>query len=406
MRTIHASSALLLALVVASTSWNSTAFAASAADAREQHAAVAMGVTFGVLFHELAHAMIGELELAATGPEEDTADEFSALAMSQMAAGETDPTLINIATYSTLLWRYWALEKERTGQPQSLWGEHAPDDRRFRHTFCMLYGADPALFGHLANAVGVDQRFKDRCPEDYKKRERAWEAIIEPKARNLGPDLPGDHPANAAGGRIRLQVSPTQSHVGPFVNVLFGEPAMVEFLDMLSRYLVWPRDLLVSFQDCGQVNAYYAPDAGAVIMCYEIIEEATRTVLQGEGLAAVAPRDSAPAFFQGMWSTRLTTVYGLLDVNIAFGEDGIYRSDEVWVQTGGLAARVTGSWAAQSAADNLLLIHRRPAGWLPQEFCYYDQAACQAQGYESASYGRIIDQNTVEMDGAVWQRVR
>ena len=406
MRTIHASSALLLALVVASTSWNSTAFAASAADAREQHAAVAMGVTFGVLFHELAHAMIGELELAATGPEEDTADEFSALAMSQLAAGETDPMLINIATYSTLLWRYWALEKERTGQRQPWWDEHASDERRFRNTFCLLYGANPALFGNLAVSVGVDQRFRARCPEDYKKREKAWEAIIEPKARNLGPESPGHHPASAAGGRIRLQVSPTHSYVGPFVKVLVGEPAMVGLFDMLSDYLVWPRDLLVSFQDCGEVNAYYEPDVGAIIMCYEVIEKATRIVLQGEGLAAEAPRDSAPVFFQGMWSTRLTTVYGLLDVTIAFGEDGIYRSDEVWVQTGGLAARVTGSWAAQSAADNLLLVHRRPAGWLPQEFCYYDQAACQAQGYESASYGRIIDQNTVEMDGAVWQRVR
>ena len=99
-------------------------------------------------------------------------------------------------------------------------------------------------------------------------------------------------------------------------------------------------------------------------------------------------------------------MYGLLDVTISFGEDGGYRNDEVWVQTAGLAARVTGSWAPQSAADNLLLIHRRPASWLPQEFCYYDQAACQAQVYESASYGRVIDQNTVEMDGAVWQRVR
>lgn len=326
--------------------------------------------------------------------------------MSQMAAGETDPMLINIATYSTLLWRYWALEKERAGQPQPWSGEHAPDMRRFYRTFCMIYGADPALFGNLANSVGVDQRFKARCPEDYKKRERAWEAIIEPKARNLGPDLPGHHPANAAGGRVRLQVLPTQSQFGPFVKIVSGEPAMVEFLDMLSRYLVWPRDLLVSFEDCGHVNAYYDRNAGRIIMCYEIIEEATRIVLQGEGLTAVAPRDSAPAFFQGMWSTRLTTVYGLLDVNIIFGEDGSYRSDEVWAQTSGIAARVTGSWAAQSVADNLLLIHRRPAGWLPQEFCYYDQAACQAQGHESASYARIIDQSTVEMDGAVWQRTR
>lgn len=397
--------AWLLALTIAGAPWTGVALAASALDAGEKHAAVATGVTFGVFFHELAHAMIGELQLAATGPEEDTADEFSALAMSQLAAGETDLMLINVATYSTLLWYYWALEKEQVGQFQPWSDEHAPDIRRFRHTFCMLYGADPALFGSLADRVGLDQGFKSRCPADYKKREAAWDAIIEPKARNLGPDLPGHHPADTAGGRIRLQVWPTESYVGPFVKTL--EPTMVEFMDALSDYLVWPRDLVVEFQNCGGANAYYDPNAGAIIMCYEIIEEATRVVLQGEGLTArPAPRNSAPAFFPGTWLARLNTAYGLLDVTITFGEDGSYRSDEVWVQTGSLAARVVGAWTAQPAADALLLIHRRPAEWLPQEFCYYDQAACVEPGSEWASYARIIDRNAVEMDGVVWQRVR
>lgn len=387
--------------IVAAIFGNGAALATNAADVREKHAAVAMGVTFGVLFHELGHAMIGELELAATGPEEDAVDEFSALVMSQMAAGETDPLLIDIATYSTLLWYHQA--RQRAGEPQPVWGEHSPDMRRFRHTFCMLYGADAALFGDLANRLGVDQHFKRRCPEDYKKREMAWEAIIQSKARNLGPDSPGHHPANTPGGRIRVQVLPTRNPYGPFVAVVFNRPEVDELLDMLSDYLVWPRDLPIEFKDCGVPNAFYNPTAGAIEMCYELIERLTRLVVQGEGLVA-APRDSALAFLQGTWSTRLNTAHGLLDVAITFAEDGSYRNDEVWAATGGIAARIAGAWSVQPAAEDQLLIRRRPAEWLPQEFCYYDQAACQPQASESTSYARIIDQNTVEMDGAVWQR--
>lgn len=391
--------------IAAATFGNTTALATNAADVREKHAAVAMGVTFGVLFHELGHAMIGELELPATGPEEDTADEFSALMMSEMARGETDPLLIDIATYSVLLWHYHA--RQRVGEPQAVWGEHSSDIRRFRHMFCMLYGADPALFGGLANRLEVDQHFKSRCLEDYKKRKRAWEAIFESKARNLGPDSPGHHPANTPGGRIRVQVLPTSNPYGPFVAAVFHSPEWDEMRVMLSDYLVWPRDLSIEFKDCGVANAFYKPGAGAIAMCYELIEHFSQLVMQGEGLAVTAaPRNSALTFLQGTWSTRLNTSHGLLDVAITFAEDGSYRNDEVWAQTGGLAARIAGAWSARPAAEDQLLISRSPAEWLPQEFCYYDQAACQPQASETASYARIIDQNTVEMDGAVWQRSR
>ncbi len=111
------------------------ALAESAAAAGPQRMAeVVMGVTMGVFFHEFAHAMIGELELPATGPEEDTADEFSALVMSLLTQDEMDPGSLNAATYSSLLWYYWTLEKDRAGQVVPWHGEHAPDMRRFRHT--------------------------------------------------------------------------------------------------------------------------------------------------------------------------------------------------------------------------------------------------------------------------------
>ena len=369
--------------------------------------AVTIGVTMGVLFHEFAHAMIGELGLPATGPEEDTADEFSALLMGELASVADHPVLVDVATYSSFLWFHLALAKERAGQSHPWRDEHAPDIRRFRHSFCMLFGSNPALYSGLADRHGFDQRFKARCLDEYAKRSKAWESIVEPSARNLGADFPGLHPADAPGGRINVVFRPTSNRYMQMVELPLEE-MLVALVGELSRYLVWPRDLLVEFRDCGTVSAHYDPGLGAITMCYEMIEYASQTVLQAEGIAsAPAPGASALAFVQGTWWMRLNTVYGLLDVAITYQPDQTYRSDEVWVQSGILAARVAGTWAAELATPNQLLIHRRPDEWLPQAACYYDQAACQPYVGQSVTYpAQIIDQNTMHVDGVVWQRMR
>ena len=383
--------------------------AAVAAVGQDQRVAeIAMGVTMGVLFHELGHAMIGELELPATGPEEDAVDEFSAVAMSMFAAGETDRLLINTAKYSSLLWFRLAQKKEREGQFSPWHGEHAPDHRRFRHTFCILFGANPAAYNWLADEVGVDQDFKNRCHADYGRKVRAWESILELRARNLGPDSLGVYPATTPGGRINLVVHDSANEYAQFAKLLVGE-GLGELTDSLSQYLVWPRDLLVEFRNCGEINAYYHPD-GIVTMCYEYIRYASQIVLQAEGIAAVpSQRGSIMSFVQGTWSARVLVASHPLDVAITYRPDQTYLIEEVWVpaglQPGGLAARIEGTWAAvEGGAANQLFIHRQPEQWLPQEGCYYSQAAC---GSETQAYpAQIIDQNAIYVDGIVWSRTR
>lgn len=367
-----------------------------------------MGVTMGVLLHELGHAMIRELELPATGPEEDTVDEFSAVAMSMAAAGETDRLLINTAKYWSLLWWHMAQKNEREGQFFPWHGEHAPDLRRFRHTFCVLFGANPTAYDRLADSVGVDQNFKRRCAADYGRKKRAWESILELRARNLGPGSPGVYPATTPGGRIDLVVHDSANKYAPFAKLLVSE-GLVQLTDLLSQTLVWPRDLLVEFRDCGEINAYYHPD-GIVTMCYEYIRYASQIVLQAEGIAAMpSQRGSIMSFVQGTWSARVLAASHPLDVTITYNPDQTYLIEEVWVpaglQPGGLAARIEGTWAAvEGDAANQLFIHRQPEQWLPQESCYYTMAAC---GSETQAYpAQIIDQNAIYVDGIVWLRTR
>lgn len=111
------------------------------------------------------------------------------------------------------------------------------------------------------------------------------------------------------------------------------------------------------------------------------------------------------SFLHGAWWARIATAYGPLDVTVVYHPNRTYQSDEVWAQSGDLAARVMGAWSAEAAGDQLF-IHRLPEQWLPQQFCYYSQAACQGQARTISHPARMIDRNTMNVDGVVWQRTQ
>lgn len=388
--------------VVAAWVAHQQSLAASEVAVEQRVAEVAMGVTMGIFFHELGHAMIGELKLPATGPEEDTVDEFSAIAMSQVAEGEMDPLLGRVASYSSLLW-YVLAEQAAQGRTPTPWhGEHSPNIRRFRHTFCLLFGSNPAMYSRLADQFRFDQRFRSRCEQDFTKRFKAWESIMASKARYPGLDSPGAYPADAPGGRINLSFRPSRSGYMPFAKQLFD--ALSPVLDNLSRYLVWPRNILVEFRDCGEINASYDPFQGRIEMCYEMIKHGTELVLRAEGIDVAPARDPAMSFLQGTWWARIDTEYGPLDVTITYHPNGAFQIDEIWAQSGDPAARVGGTWSAESAG-NQFLIRRLPQQWLPQDFCYFSQAACRGAQATSRP-AQVVDRNAMSVDGVVWQRTQ
>src|SRR5690606_27280565 len=110
--------------------------------------AMVIGATMGVLFHELGHALIGEFGVPSTGPEEDTADEFSALLMSGMTSSDDFPSkppeeqkfLQDVVSYATLLWYHDAQKMAAAGQRLPWYDEHSASETRFRNTLCIIYG--------------------------------------------------------------------------------------------------------------------------------------------------------------------------------------------------------------------------------------------------------------------------
>lgn len=234
-----------------------------------------LGVAKSILMHELGHALIGELGVPATGPEEDAVDIYAALHLAETVAQASDNRALanDTASYASLLWYYSGRLEEQQNIPASEgWqDEHTGGLKRFRNMFCVIYGADPRGFSRLAEAVGLEERTLARCEDEFLKQNRAWRAILSPYARLSAAMPEGRLPADAAGAEIAVEFHPSNRQIGEYVRQNY-QAELTRVAQALGQAYVLPRRVKVVFQDCDAVNAWYYPKEGSVTMCYDIIE--------------------------------------------------------------------------------------------------------------------------------------
>ena len=190
-----------------------------------------VGALFGVLFHEFGHAIIGEIEIPATGPEEDTVDEFSALLLSEAIkpsnfaadAASDREFVLEVARYAALLWKHVADMEAKAGGSTPWYDEHSDSANRFGNMLCMIYGADPQSFAALADTVELPERQRQICTLELPKRLKAWRTITAPYRRDNGdyPESPGMQPSNAKGAAITVDFEPSTTATGQALLPLF-----------------------------------------------------------------------------------------------------------------------------------------------------------------------------------------
>jgi rhodanese-related sulfurtransferase len=235
-----------------------------------------LGVTNGIFMHEFGHALIAELQLPSTGPEEDAVDIFSALRVvepTMYPSGDETIDLIGreVAIYSVLPWYYGGMINAQTGQQMPWQDEHTGDLRRFRNTFCVIYGGNPGLYGHIADQVGMEERTLSRCAEEFNRQNRAWRTILAPHTR-IGAWHPDGHlTADAPGSTVNVTFETPTTPVSKFLVEAF-EDGLRGFAEDLAKTYVLPRDLTVTYRQCGELNAWYAANEGSITMCYDLIE--------------------------------------------------------------------------------------------------------------------------------------
>lgn len=122
-------------------------------------------------FHELGHAMVGELGLPITGSGEAAADEIATLFLARGAEHQ------QIAL--TAARRYQAKLKQQ-GHKDPYFSTHPFDSVRLEAILCLLYGSDKAAHEDLMRRLKVPPSKLAYCLRDAPERRRSWSKLLAP----------------------------------------------------------------------------------------------------------------------------------------------------------------------------------------------------------------------------------
>ena len=149
-------------------------------EAEEGGEAVA-GATLFTFFHELGHALIDLYDLPVTGREEDAVDQLATMIL--LEGGEEGETAAINGAWSFLTEEEEEEEQAEEGEEQeelAFWDEHSLDEQRFYNIVCWSYGKNPESFQYLVDDETLPEGRAERCPAEYDRMSRSWDALLEP----------------------------------------------------------------------------------------------------------------------------------------------------------------------------------------------------------------------------------
>ncbi|MDO3400488.1 DUF4344 domain-containing metallopeptidase [Mycolicibacterium neoaurum] len=129
-----------------------------------------------VLYHELGHALIGELELPITGREEDVADQMAAYILT---SDDDSKDFLLTAAESYALAGSRVAEYDDTDFSDT----HSLDPQRSANFLCYVYGSDETTFRYLVDDGALNEDRAESCAEEYEKLSTAWDTLLEPHIR-------------------------------------------------------------------------------------------------------------------------------------------------------------------------------------------------------------------------------
>ncbi|MFI8324952.1 DUF4344 domain-containing metallopeptidase [Streptomyces sp. NPDC085529] len=140
-----------------------------------------VGLSNGVLFHELGHALVDLYDLPVTGREEDAVDQLAVLLLASGDERHTDYAISTVNAWGAL----WKASEGGDPGVAAYSDVHSLDGQRFFDWACWLYGSDPRRFADAVDAEGNPDGVlpRDRaalCPAEYRRIASSWHTLLRP----------------------------------------------------------------------------------------------------------------------------------------------------------------------------------------------------------------------------------
>jgi hypothetical protein len=205
------------------------------------------------LYHELGHGLIDVLQLPVLGREEDAADSLSALLTHEIWDEDSATQIIYDTAYA---YSAYAQEADQGGWELAYADTHSLDLQRYYNLVCQFYGADPEVRQDVADELELPAERAEGCADEFALMSESWGGILSgltPTAQTKGLVLVGADTAT-----------------DPIAAILAEE------ITALNENLGLPQEITVSVAECGEANAYYAPDDRSITICTEYAPEMLR----------------------------------------------------------------------------------------------------------------------------------
>ena len=233
--------------------------------------------SIGIIFHEIGHLVIDELNVPIFNNEEDVADSFMAWYLIhtpenyqsrenyELWSEQPHKVIKSISDfyyYRTLLGEDYSDSNE--------YGTHATDNKRFFNIACFMKGANPEVFESYIVKRNLSYILDGQCNYNYYQMDNAWWDIVEgDKSGKEGYQFwtlyPYDSPQ-----KININFDATNDELFTAFKS-YSELMILDFLE--SFQVLLDNEYSLSFEYCdGDVNAYYISSENKILVCYELIE--------------------------------------------------------------------------------------------------------------------------------------
>jgi len=209
-----------------------------------------------VLTHELAHALISEMDLYVLGREEDAADAFAVTRMLDVGTDVSANVLVQAATG-------WFLSDERNqarGIKLTFYGEHGLDRQRAYQIVCLMVGSDQDKFAEAAEKAKLPKGRQQTCQDDYGVASSSWGTALKPHLR--GADQPRQN--------IDVVYGPATGRVEVIAQAFRTIKLLETVASFAAERYVWPRPITLEMRTCGQPNAHWDLPTQKIVICYEL----------------------------------------------------------------------------------------------------------------------------------------
>ena len=211
-----------------------------------------------VIYHEVAHLLIQQLDLPVLGREEDAADNMASWTLLNHGTARASQTLKDAV-------RGWFLSgiQYRSGSAESDYAAaYLLDKQRAYQIVCMMVGKDPAAFSAIARDYGLSPDRQTTCGWDYESVDRGLRSVLARHSSRSGRGSTVNLTYHAVTGALRSSAEAFKA------SGVFDQVA-----DELRHSYNLSTPVRFTAKRCGEANAFYDPDRVEIIFCYELMQD-------------------------------------------------------------------------------------------------------------------------------------